>query len=131
LVNEYNPDRAPDPEAWKGSDEMDLMELVIQYHDNARIRMPNARAHAALHVMVENQVALAEQTPVADAVIRLTGEGLGRHDALHAVGSVLLTHMNNAAATNTPISRDAYFEDVRALTAESWYRDYSLDAGED
>ena len=130
-MDEYNPDVAPDAEAWKAADEMDLMELVFQYHEKARIRMPNARAHAALHVMVENQVALAEQTPVAEAIVRLMGQGLGRHDALHAVGSVLLTHMNNAAATNQPISRDAYFNDVRVLTAESWYRDYSLDADED
>ena len=39
--------------------------------------------------------------------------------------------MNEAASTNVPISREAYFADVRALTAESWYRDFSLDAGED
>lgn len=130
-MNDYNPDLAPDAQAWKAADEMELVALVLQYHDDARIRMPNARAHAALHVMVENQAALAEQTPVADALVRLMGQGLGRHDALHAVGSVLLTHMNDAAASNRPISRDAYFDDVRALTAESWYRDYSLDAGED
>jgi hypothetical protein len=130
-VNEYNPDRAPDAEQWRAADEMDLMDLVFQYHETARIRMPNPQAHAALHVMVENQAALADKTPVAEAIVRLMGQGLSRHDALHAVGSVLLTHMNNAKATSTPIRRDAYFHDVRALTAESWYRDYSLDAGED
>ena len=124
----YDPDHAPDPRAWLGADELDLIDLVERWHDGARIRMPNPRAHAAVHVMVENQAAMADETPVAAAVARLMGQGLSRHDALHAVGSVLLSHMNTAAATNIPISRDAYFADVRALTVESWYRDYSLDA---
>lgn len=131
MVNTYEPDRAPDAASWLAADEGELMELVLAYHENARIRTPNPGAHAAIHVMVENQAALADQTPVAEALVRLTGQGLSRHDGLHAVGSVLLTHMNTAAATNIPISRDAYFSDVRQLTAESWYRDYSMDAGED
>ncbi|HEX6040957.1 hypothetical protein [Longimicrobium sp.] len=82
-------------------------------------------------MMVETQAALADETPVAEAIVRLMGQGLSRHDALHAVGSVLLTHMNEAMATNTPIRVAAYYKDIRELTAESWYRDYGLDAGED
>jgi uncharacterized protein YoaH (UPF0181 family) len=130
LVTKYDPDREPDAEKWRAANEMDLVEIVERYHERERIRMPNPRAHASLHVMVENQVALGDRTPVAEAIQRLMGEGLSRHDALHAVGSVLITHMNNARATNTPVRRDAYFDDVRALTKESWWRDYSLD-GED
>jgi hypothetical protein len=131
LPTEYDPAQAPDAEGWLAARELDLIELVERYHEEARIRTPNPRAHYAIHVMVENQAAMAERTPVAEAIRRLMGQGLSRHDALHAVGSVLLTHMNRATATNVPVSREAYFADVRALTAESWYRDYSLDAGED
>lgn len=131
MPTTYDPDHAPDAERWLAARELDLIDLVQQYHDDARIRMPNALAHASIHVMVENQAALADRTPVAEAITRLMEQGLGRHDAIHAVGSVLLTHMNRATSTNTPVSREAYFADVRALTTESWYRDYSLDAGED
>ena len=131
MLETYDPNIAPDAKAWLAADEMALTDLVQRFHDEARIRMPNARAHASLHVMVENQAALGERTPVADALVRLMREGLSRHDALHAVGSVLFAHMDRARSTNTPIRRDAYFDDVRALTVERWYRDYSLDAGEE
>jgi hypothetical protein len=40
------------------------------------------------HVVVENQVALGEATSVPEALDRLINEGLDRHDAVHAVGSV-------------------------------------------
>src|SRR5215207_811508 len=94
MVNRYDPDRAPDPRLWRAADESELMELVARWHAVARIRMPNPGAHAALHVMVENQAAMLAETPVAEAIKRLMGEGLSRHEALHAIGSVLLTHMN-------------------------------------
>lgn len=128
MLTTYDPDRAPDPRLWRAAKEMELIDLVARWHDEARVRMPNPRVHAAVHVMVENQAALLADTPVAEAIKRLMGEGLSRHEALHAIGSVLLTHMNNAAATNVPVSKDAYFADVRALTVEIWRRDYSLDA---
>lgn len=127
MMTKYDPDRAPNPKLWLAAEELELMDLVARWHANARIRMPNPGAHAALHVMVENQAAMLGETPVAEAIKRLMGEGLSRHEALHAIGSVLLTHMNNAAATNVPISTAAYFADVRALTKETWYRDYSLE----
>ena len=130
MVKKYDPDRAPDPKLWLAADEQDLMDVVARWHDRARIRIPNPRAHAALHVMVENQAAMLAETPVAEAIKRLMGEKLSRHEALHAIGSVLLTHMNKAAATNVPISTAAYFADVRALTKAIWYRDFSLE-GED
>jgi hypothetical protein len=130
MVTKYDPDRASDPRLWLAADESELMKLVARWHERARIRMPNPRAHAALHVMVENQAAMLAETPVAEAIKRLMGEGLSRHEALHAIGSVLLTHMNRAASTNIPIGKDAYFADVRGLTKETWYRDYSLE-GED
>ncbi len=131
LPTKYDPDHAPDAERWLAARELDLVDLVERYHEDARIRTPNPRAHYSIHVMVENQAALADRTPVAEALARLVGQGLSRHDAIHAVGSVLLTHMNRATSTNVPVSREAYFADVRALTAASWYLDYSLDAGED
>lgn len=130
MPTKYDPDHAPNPQGWLAADEMELIGLVERWHQDARIRTPNLGAHAALHVMVENQAALAGRTPVAAAIKRLMKQGLGRHDAIHAVASVLLSHMNTAAATSTPVSKDAYFAEVRALTVEGWYRDYSLDAEE-
>lgn len=123
-MTEYDPDLAPDPEAWRAGNEMMLVELVRQYHRARQIPLPNERVHASLHVMVENQVALGAQTPVADAVARLMGEGMSRHDAIHAVGAILSKHMHRATSTGVPISRDAYFADVRAVGKDAWLAEY-------
>src|SRR5437016_9813537 len=40
-------------------------------------------------VVVENQVALGDEIPVRRTLERLRAEGLDRHDAVHAAGSVL------------------------------------------
>jgi hypothetical protein len=124
LLNEYDPDRAPDAEAWRAGNEMQLVELVQAYHRASQIPLPNERVHAALHVMVENQVALGASTPVADAVDRLMGEGMSRHDAIHAIGAILSKHMHQATSTGVPVSRDAYFGDIRAVTKEGWLAEY-------
>jgi hypothetical protein len=130
LLNEYDPDRAPDAEAWRAGNEMQLVELVQAYHRASQIPLPNERVHAALHVMVENQVALGDKTPVAAAVARLMGEGMSRHDALHAVGAVLDKHVNRAHATQVPVSRDAYYDDIRGLTKDGWFAEFGLNPPE-
>jgi hypothetical protein len=124
LLTKYDPDRAPDPERWRAQNEMDLMDIVQRYHRREGIRLPDERVHAALHVMVENQIALGAQTPVADAVERLMGEGMSRHDAIHAVGAVLDKHVYRAHSTGVPVSREAYYADIRAVTKEGWLAEY-------
>ena len=69
-------------------DEAERIRLVEHYHRTARIKLPSVKAHSTFHVIVENQ--LAENVePVVRAMNRLTNEGLTRHDALHAIASVL------------------------------------------
>ena len=85
----YDPLRTPDAEQWLDLDEMERMDLVADYHRRARIKLPNPRLHATLHVIVENQILLADETPVAATLERLLAEGLDRHDAIHAIASVL------------------------------------------
>jgi len=50
----------------------------------------SARAHAATHGIVENQAAMGHATVVPTTLDRLMRDGLDRHDAVHAIGSVLL-----------------------------------------
>lgn len=124
MLTKYDPDRAPDPERWRVQNEMDLIDIVERYHRREGVLLLNPRQHAALHVMVENQVALGDRTPVDDAVQRLMGEGMSRHDAIHAIGAVLDKHVHRAHATGVPVSREAYYDDVRAVTKEGWLAEY-------
>src|ERR1700730_12617111 len=88
----YDPLKLPKPEEWQSMDEQERLELVEIFHRRARIQLPNAKVHAVIHVIVENQIALGDETPVRRTVQRLMSEGLDRHESIHAVGSVLLRH---------------------------------------
>jgi hypothetical protein len=59
---------------------------------------PAADAHATIHVVVENQVALGEAV-VIDALARLRADGLTRLDAVHAVGTVLAGHTSTRSSS--------------------------------
>jgi hypothetical protein len=118
----YDPNHHIDPEAWMGSDEGERMEAIREYHRRHRIRLPNDRLHAAMHGIVENQVALGDTYPVKSVLLRLMREGLDRHEAVHAIGSVLAKEMFNALknkSTETNVNVE-YLKELERLTAKSW-----------
>src|SRR5450759_783466 len=76
---------APEPEEWLAIDEAERIHLAQDYHRRARVRLPNEKLHAVLHVEVENQIALGNEMPVQGTVQRLMAEGLDRQEAIHAI----------------------------------------------
>lgn len=120
----YDPERAPKPDLWLELDEGERIVAVEDYHVAAGVELPSQIAHAAFHVAVENQLA-QELKPVVDTMIRLRGEGLTRHDALHAIGSVLAEHMQALLqkGPSAPDPNEAYYAALRDLSAERWRRD--------
>ena len=58
-------------------------------HRRAGVSLQNKNVHAIMHVVIENQVAMGDELPVRRAIDRLVGEGLDRHEAIHAMGSAL------------------------------------------
>jgi hypothetical protein len=120
-MDTYGPDESPNAREWLSLDEMERLRLVIAYHEREKIHVANARLHAAIHTVVETQVAIGEQV-VIDTMDRLRQDGLSRHDAIHAVGSVLVERVLAALKQKTtPASlAGAYLEDLKGLTAEAW-----------
>jgi hypothetical protein len=121
-VNRYDPDRAPSAKMWLALDEGERIYLVEKYHEASRISVPNATAHAVIHVVVENQLALPEQTTVRETLERLMNEGLGRHDALHAIGAVLAAQIHDALqpGASPRFSEPAYQAELKRLSAKRW-----------
>ncbi len=114
----YNPKKAPEPERWNAADEIERLIAVERSHKK---NMPRLRLHAAIHMVVENQVALGDETPVPETLDRLQQEGLNRHDAIHAIGSVLAEHLHEI--TTDGANGDAtekYFFRIKELTAKTW-----------
>jgi len=117
----YDPERAPDPAAWLALDESDRIGRIAAFHAAAGITPPHAQLHAAMHSVVENQIAEDMET-VRETLARLCAEGLSRHEALHAVGSVLVAHLT--ASMGHPgkgrAAIDDYVRKLHSLTAEGW-----------
>ncbi len=123
-MQHYDPLEAPDPEEWLELDEQERIDLVQDYHRRARIRLPNEKLHATIHAIVEAQIALGDETPACRIAQRLIGEGLDRHDAIHAIGMVLAEHIVDVLKT-TKSAEDPnapYFAALERLTAEDWRR---------
>lgn len=130
AMDSYNPEITPDPERWLALDEGERIHLVESYHRDARVELPKAARpmHASIHVVVENQLASNDE-PVVRALTRLRKEGLSRHDAVHAIGSVLGEHIYDLLKQkedSPEILRARYYAAIERLTAASW-RDNSDD----
>jgi len=131
-MERYDPDKPVDPEEWMALDEGERQYLVEQYHRKKRIKLPNARLHAIIHVVVENQIALGSESPVQETLSRLMREGLNRHDAVHAIGSVLAGYMFDLMK-HGPKEKNAnadYYRQLKELTVEGWLNSFDEDSDE-
>ena len=123
-MDTYDPLYPPDPQTWLDLGESEQLDLVSEYHESIEEECPSPSAHAAIHVAVENQ--LAEHLPSVQAALqRLQAEGLDRHDAVHAITSVLMEHVcdiiqghSSEADPNEP-----YYQALEKLTVETWGAD--------
>ena len=118
---EYDAQKSPNPEEWNALEEGERLAAIIEYHENVGDDLPNLNLHAAFHAIVENQIALGEDGPV-DTLNRLMVESLDRHDAVHAVGSVLSEQIFRMLNGRRPSGYDAaqYNRKLAKLTAKKW-----------
>lgn len=118
----YDPETGPDPREWLALSETERIERIRSWHEKHRVRLPAPELHAALQTAVESQIAL-EIPQVLAALQRLRRSGLTRHDAIHAIASVLTEVMHTAFGPDAPDSlMPTYGERLDRLTAEEWLR---------
>lgn len=119
----YNPNAAPNPAEWLALSEMERIRLVQNHHASVRVKVSNMKAHAALHAAVENQVA-SGYGPTNKALERLQGEGLSRHEAVHAVASVIVEFVRELSIGQAEQQRVTYQsrmgEAIANLQAKCW-----------
>ncbi len=121
-MKKYNPSYAPEPEEWLALDESEQINLVEVFHEDFKEEAPEGseRMHAAIHVVVENQ--LIETDYATAAVTRLIQQGLDRHEALHAVGAILAEDIFNIHRSKEGENWDekAYNKRLQKLSAKRW-----------
>jgi hypothetical protein len=122
-MKNYDPERAPRAAEWLALDEGQRLEIATAFHRHPEQAVPNARVHATFHVIVENQLALGVAA-VVDTLSRLQQEGLTRHDAIHAIGSVLATEifdtLKGPASSENSDPNTRYAAQLKELTATTW-----------
>ncbi|MDR3537811.1 MAG: hypothetical protein P4L71_15040 [Acetobacteraceae bacterium] len=128
TIDSYDPNIAPDPASWLALGDDERRTLVEAWHATLQAEMPNIPVHAMMHVIVENQVAEGDALPVQRKVRQLMAQGLDRHDAIHAVASVLMHHFH-ALMTRDETGKAAgsdqnqrYFSALGRLNARKWLR---------
>ena len=119
-MNAYDPMTAPDPHAWLELSEQDRIDMAVEAHAEVAKRLPNPQMHAAMHVVVETQAAMGAELEVARTLERLIGEGLDRHDAIHAIASVCLEDIFAILKDKKKFSLEEYTGRLRKLSAQSW-----------
>jgi hypothetical protein len=87
-MTSYDPEVTPDATEWLAASEEARIQLAQDFHVRAKIKLPGLKGHAAIHAIVENKIAL-NHPPNIRAMKRLQTGGLSRHEAIHAIGSVI------------------------------------------
>ena len=130
---DYDPLVEPDPDDWLAIDEQQRIDAVERYHQHEGIELDRPEVHAAMHAVVENQIAERDPLPVSATLLRLIAEGLDRHEAIHAIASVFAYHLNTlmreipsqTQPSGQRSDRDfvgPYLAELEQLTAEGWLR---------
>ena len=117
----YDPDSAVPAEHWLSLDESVRIHLAEDYHRRTKVRLENRRLHAIFHVVVENQVAMGDETEAEATLTRLLSEGLDCHDAIHAIGDVPVGHIH--ALQKGEVAGDpneTNYSGLRGLNASEW-----------
>jgi hypothetical protein len=116
MAKRYDPGRPPPANAWLALSEDKRMD-----HRRAGIRLSNPRLHAVIHTIVESQIA-EHVVEVERALERLIAQGLDRHDAVHAIGWVLIEQFIDAREATPPrLDLGAHYRRrLETLTAREW-----------
>ncbi len=129
-MKEYDPEIPPDPGKWLALPREERERLVKAYYERTGGYGGSLDVHARVHATIETQ--LAERVPpVKAAFVRLRDNGLSRHEAVRAIGSVLgryIRRIENPEDLTSPANRE-YFSALEMLTADTWLAGQAAEPG--
>ena len=122
AMDDYDPSKATDKGEWLALDESEQLDIVTVFHESHGEFGDSLDVHAGIHVAIETQIAL--DTPeVTAALDRLMKQGLTRHDAIHAIGSVFLESIHDLLESDLSSEGDEnqrYNEKLSSFSADDW-----------
>jgi hypothetical protein len=121
----YDPDVSPNVEKWIEASEQERLDLIEKYHVQEKIKMPSVKGHAVVHAVVETQIATGFE-PSVRALLRLQTEGLDRHEAIHAIGSIVADFLFELTTSDESQNSEEINRRMSAaierLTAKQWFQ---------
>ena len=121
----YDANVSPAAEYWLPLDEFHRITQVEDYHRSLEEPVGDhssdqERLHATAHVLVENRILEHEHLTV-NAMHRLIRQGLSRHEAIDAIGAVLIEEVFEILKTgNGKKASQRCHHRLEKLTAERW-----------
>ena len=119
----YDADEAPEPAGWLALDEWERISAVLEGHsdsDDVHPSTPNPRLHAIIHTVVETQLASDDPPSARRALARLQAAGNTRHEAVHAIGSVVSDTVIDVMQQQRPFNAAAYEAALGRLQPGDW-----------
>ena len=118
----YSPNTPPDPEEWLSIDDSEKQVIVEAGLQAIEAGIGEGFTfHCVTHIIVENQVAANDaDVPTGQVIDSLMEQGLDRHEAIHAVGSVIMTTMHSMVQKKEVFDPAANAADMWALNADDW-----------
>lgn len=101
-----------------------LLRRLIEEHrvtPHPGLTEARLRLHASIHAVVESQLVAGEPPAVRTTLERLEAQGLDRHEAVHAIGSVVAREMMSALRAHYDEAR--FVAALAELSAARWRSD--------
>ncbi len=117
-----NPATPPNYDAWLALDEGERIQLAKAFHESHGEFGESLNLHAGMHGIIETQLAM-DAPNAREALVRLQEQGLTRHDAIHAIGSVLMEHIYDIQTSVFSTAEEAnnhYAESLKNFNVEDW-----------
>ena len=120
----YDAAEPPDAVRWLAEDDQVKASAVEVHHATLtdHVEAPNMTVHAMIHVIVENQLAGGDPPEVSATLERLISAGLTRHDAIHAVGSVVADALFDVQEHGTLFDLAKVRRGLNKLNPNDWKR---------
>jgi hypothetical protein len=89
-------------------------------HPHPGLEKEHLRAHLLIHEMVEKQLAENDPPEVGRVLHRLLANGLSRHEAVHAIGTVVAREALAMLRQGRELDKEVYVRELQSLTVESY-----------
>jgi hypothetical protein len=106
-----------------------LRDKIVEEH--AKFPHPHLdrdalKAHLIIHEMVEGQLAQGDPPEVSEVLHRLLAGGLSRHEAIHAIGTIVAREAYKMMKEGRDLDRVSYLRELETLSVESYKKSLGL-----